>query len=137
MTRPRRSSPGIAFAAVRTGRFHSDETAGLESLGRRKTLDILAVGRKHKKAEEARRVVSAVGGAAIVTFALSVRGVVGAALALGGVALVVRGVTGRSLGMNARMLVSKLRPEANDGRVDQASWESFPASDPPAHSSRS
>ena len=134
MTRPRRSSPGIAFAAVRAGRFHSDETAGRESLGRRKTLDILAVGRNHERAQKARRVARVVGGAALVGLALSARGIVGAALAFGGVALVLRGVTGRSVRENGRLAVNALRPEPTDKRVDQASWESFPASDPPAYS---
>jgi hypothetical protein len=30
--------------------------------------------------------------------------------------------------------VRKLSSGADDDRVDRASWESFPASDPPAHS---
>ena len=133
MTRPRRSSPGIAFAAVRAGRFYPGNAAGQQATAR-KTLDILAVGRSHEHAARTRRTVGVLGGAALVALALSTRGFLGAVLGLGGAALLVRGVTGRSLRDTARLAIEKLASGPEDERVDQASWESFPASDPPAHS---
>jgi hypothetical protein len=75
-----------------------------------------------------------IGGSALVALAVAVRGVIGAALGLGGVVLITRGATGESLGRAARRAVGRLRLRGQDDRVNQASWESFPASDPPAHS---
>ncbi|HVR20059.1 MAG TPA: hypothetical protein VMS65_10195 [Polyangiaceae bacterium] len=85
-------------------------------------------------ARRARRSLGFVGGAALVAVAVSVRGVLGAALALGGVALLARGVSGRSLTELVKLGARKLRFESLDERVDEALRETFPASDPPAHS---
>ena len=125
MTRPRRSTPGIAFAADRAGRFQSG--------ARRDTLDIVGVGRHIEAASRTRRAVRVVGGAALVTLALWPRGIVGALLAIGGAALLVRGMTEKSLGDTLKFALGKLRAPLEDDRVDHASEESFPASDPPAH----
>jgi hypothetical protein len=132
MTRPRRSAPGIAFAASRAGRFQSDGANGARA--RRQTIDILAVGRHEVKKERARRAFGVAGGLALVALAASVRGVVGAGLALGGIALLARSASGRPLREVARLGARTLGFGSHDERVDEASWESFPASDPPAHS---
>jgi hypothetical protein len=126
MTRPRRSTPGIAFAATGAGRFQSGP--------RRETLDIVAVGRHVEAASRTRRALSAAGGAALVALALVPRGVVGALLAIGGAMLLVRSATGKSLGESMKTAIRRLRARAEDVRIDRASEESFPASDPPAHS---
>jgi predicted phage tail protein len=85
-------------------------------------------------ARRARRGLGFIGGAALVAFAVSVRGALGAALALGGVALLARGVSGRSLTELVKLGARKVRFESLDDRVDEALRETFPASDPPAHS---
>jgi hypothetical protein len=84
--------------------------------------------------ERARRAFGVAGGIALVALAASVRGILGAALAVGGIAVVVRSASGRSLGKTARLAARTLGLSSHDERVDEASWESFPASDPPAHS---
>jgi hypothetical protein len=134
MTRPRRSTPGIAFAAQRAGRFQPGSDARASGPTERQGFDIVAVGRHAESARRARRAVSVAGGIALVALALSARGIVGGVLVLGGIALFVRGVTGRPLGETAKQVVKMVGSRADDDRVDQASWESFPASDPPAHS---
>src|SRR5215208_2063546 len=111
MTRPRRSAPGIAFAADRAGRFYSGKAKKSDGAEERQTLDIFAAGRRQESAERTRRVMGVVGGSALLALALSTRGLLGALLALGGAALVVRGVTGRSLAQTARLAAEKVRPD--------------------------
>ena len=100
----------------------------------RQGFDIVAVGRHVERASRARRALSIASGIALVAFAFSVRGLAGGVLAIGGIALVVRGSTGRPLGETTKRIARKFGSDADDERVDRASWQSFPASDPPAHS---
>jgi Protein of unknown function (DUF2892) len=102
------------------------------------------------KAETIERWASAAGGAALVAWALARRplSAVSGALALGGAALLLRGTTGRwPIGSSLRGETirsggrtwplpegaRRIRPgrERRD-RVEQASHDSFPASDPPS-----
>ncbi|HEX6767156.1 MAG TPA: hypothetical protein VF103_16780 [Polyangiaceae bacterium] len=128
MTRPRRSTPGIAFAADRAGRFQPGT--------RPETFDIVAVGRHVEARVRTRRAANAAAGFALVALALAIRGVFGAVLAVGGAALLVQGATGKSLGKTIRDALRKNRI-SEDARVDRASQQSFPASDPPSYSSKS
>jgi hypothetical protein len=143
MTRPRRSTPGIAFAAARAGRFQTgSKIPGAEpeeANEKRQTFDIVAVGKHVQRTRQVRRALGVAGGTALLAFAFVPRGLVGAVLAVVGAALVVRSVTGQTLGDTARRLGRRLGSVHDRDRrdaVDQASFESFPASDPPAHSSK-
>src|SRR5262245_43172179 len=133
MTRPRRSTPGIAFAADRAGRFQTGtkipgaRTVSVESAEAvpepRKPFDIVAVGRRVEATTRRRRALTVAGGTVLVAFALVPRGLVGAALAIVGGALVVRGLTGQSLGGVAKRVartLGSLRARDRRDRVDQA-----------------
>src|SRR5688572_11080911 len=103
MTRPRRSTPGIAFAAARAGRLQTgNEIPGAEpentkekrqTLVKRQTFDIVAVGKRVETSKQMRRALGVAGGAALLAIAFVPRGLVGAVLAVVGAALVVRSVT--------------------------------------------
>jgi hypothetical protein len=141
MTRLRRSTPGIAFAAAPAGRFQTgSKIPGAEPKAakeKRQTFDIVAAGKRVEATAQRRRALGVAGGAALLAFAFVPRGFVGAVLAVVGAALVVRGVTGQSLGETAKRIARRLgsaRERDRRDAVDQASFESFPASDPPAHS---
>jgi hypothetical protein len=135
MTRPRRSAPGIAFAAVRAGRFQSGGSRESSEVARRETIDIFAAGRKRQATERSQRALVVAAGVSLVALAAVARGLVGAALAIGGVALIARGAGRRSVPRAVTAIARRWRRGSpRDERIDEASWESFPASDPPAHS---
>lgn len=106
--------------------------------------------RKHNVGKS-ERIASGVAGAALVAWGIKRRGISGALLGLAGAALIDRGVRGRcvlykALGVStadpkhvAEKLDNRIGKETDErdkrpvrDRVQQASEESFPASDPPS-----
>lgn len=101
---------------------------------------------------EGERLASTLVGGALVTYGLKQRSLVGALMTLAGGAMVYRGITGHchlydALDLDTRHGLRKHRrpeiihldpnaphPRARDPRVDEAVWESFPASDVPTYS---
>lgn len=107
------------------------------------TFDIMKMGRKVQGKAKRKRTVQLIAGAALFGFGLARGRLSGAALAAIGLNWLVTQVTGKSIvnQIRSRLAPTQL-PAAAGGKhfgngrrdhVDEASWESFPASDPPAY----
>jgi hypothetical protein len=99
---------------------------------RASTFDILASARNLRRRALRRKLAKASGGAALVGYGLAKRGVVGLACVAVGARLLWREFRATLNSARRREIGKGSFGDGTRDHVDEASWESFPASDAPA-----